>query len=78
MMNGLNYKGANASAPSQSIASPIPLTDGSRQQLESWTSNILSLFSGPTDEIAQYAIMALLREKYDKHQVIDALLEEVR
>ena len=56
--------------------SPIPMTDDNRRQLESWCRTLnRKLMENPIELISNYALMALLREKYDPGRVIDALLE---
>lgn len=61
---------------SRMAPSPIPMTDDNRRQLESWCRTLnQKLMENPIELISNYALMALLREKYDPGRVIDALLE---
>ena len=61
---------------SRMAPSPIPMTDDNRRQLELWCNTLnRKLMENPIEDISNYALMALLREKYDPGRVIDALLE---
>ncbi|KAH9418859.1 hypothetical protein DERP_004185, partial [Dermatophagoides pteronyssinus] len=66
----------DASMSSRMAPSPIPMTDDNRRQLELWCNTLnRKLMENPIEDISNYALMALLREKYDPGRVIDALLE---
>ncbi|KAH9512124.1 hypothetical protein DERF_010524 [Dermatophagoides farinae] len=69
----------DASMSSRMAPSPIPMTDDNRRQLESWCRTLnQKLMENPIELISNYALMALLREKYDPGRVIDALLEDLQ